>query len=189
MDCIVQQFNYSLCIKLFLFTLQIMIDYPVAYGIQKENPSQNDHTIISLSDALSLVLDSNYYTYFRWLHTIQMNIRYELPSGNTFAIGEEWIIFMRAWKKERRLIHAKNKKNARITINSLVYHPDGWEMCVTWKKRWICQKEDGQILRRHEISSIFAAIENAQTYLSPDIDSTGKKKATILEVKYHGTSE
>lgn len=112
-----------------------------------------------------------------------MDKLYTLPSGNSFQITQQWIIFIREWKKELRVIHAKNKKNAHITINSIQYHPDGWELCITGKKRWICKKEDGQILPREEIINIFPVLENWSVYLSPEIDSAGKKRETILEIK------
>lgn len=166
-----------------------MINVPPAYEIASENPLQNleyNKQTISYADAVSYVItikDNNLLSYFQQLQTIRMNEIYTLPTWNSFQITEQWIVFIRAWKKELRFIHAKNKKNARIIINSLVYHTDGWELCVTWKKRWLCKKEDGQILRRNEISCIFSTLEEWKTYLSPEIDSTGKKKATILEVK------
>jgi hypothetical protein len=160
-----------------------MIDYPSSYEIKNENPLKNDIYTVAYVDAILASFNYDYNTYFRSLNNIQLNTKYQLPSGNVFSITEQWIVFIREGKKELRVIHAKNKKNASITINTLLYHPDGWELCVTWKKRWICKKEDGKILTRHDIIWIFSALEKRTVYLSPEVDSTGKKRWTILEVK------
>ncbi len=165
-----------------------MIDLPPAYESIRENPLQNmqyNEQTISYADALNHVLnnnDHNLLSYFQQLQTIRMDEIFTLPTWNSFQITEKWIIFIREWKKELRVIHAENKNNARIKINSLVYHPDGFLLWISWIKRWICIKQDDQILPRKEVIPIFEAIGNNNTYKTSKNNADWTINKTILVV-------
>lgn len=165
-----------------------MIDLPPSYEITQDMQPQKDLFTISYAEALACLIDipnNDYSTYFRVLENITLDTLYELPSGNLFSITLQWIRFIRAWKEELRVIHAKNKKNASISINAIKYHVQGWELCITGKKRWMCKTEHGQILPREEIWAIFKALETNTSYTTPDFTSTGKPNKTILTITKH----
>lgn len=163
-----------------------MIDLQV-YEIPQETPHQNryDEHLISWKEALYLVWkhSEELEKFFQNLSSIRLDTRYTLPSGNAFLIQEQWILFKRKGKTELRHIHADNHHNASITINTLHYHPQGRELCITGKKMFFCKKEKWQILWRDEIVGIFSSLEQGIPYKSPATHMNGQPRKTILQIK------